>query len=301
MAEPFTLAHFSDVHLPPVGWVPWRYANAKRLLGYLNWERKRRRVHARATADKLVADARQFQPDHIAITGDLVNLGLPMEYDAALAWLRGVGPPEGVTVIPGNHDIYTSLRGDRGIGRWAAYMGGEEETLAFPFVRRIGPLALIGLNSAVETPPFVARGTLGPRQLDIAAGQLSALAGEGAIRVVLIHHPPLASLATARRELTDAAHFANLIERQGAELVLYGHNHRARVDWLPTRGRPVPLVAAGSASACIRHGQETLASYNLLTFFRSTAGGLRIRLVVRGLAAPDGRVETLSETFLEAV
>ncbi|MBA2127090.1 metallophosphoesterase [Hyphomicrobium methylovorum] len=299
MTEPFTLAHFSDVHLPPAGGVPWRYANAKRLLGYLNWQRKRRHVHVRQVADRLIADARKLRPDHIAITGDLVNLGLPSEYEAALEWLESVGPPDAVTVVPGNHDIYSNLRGDRGIGRWAAYMGGEEETLAFPFIRRVGPLALIGLNSAHETPPFVARGALGSQQIEIASGQLSALERDGIIRVVLIHHPPLASLAAPRRELTDAAHFVNLIERQGAEVILYGHNHRARVDWLPTLGKPVPLVAAGSASALIPHNQEAPASYNLLTFFRKATGGLRIRLVVRGMTEANGPIEKLSETFLE--
>ena len=27
-----------------------------------------------------------------------------------------------VTVVPGNHDIYSRLRGDAGTGRWSAYM-----------------------------------------------------------------------------------------------------------------------------------------------------------------------------------
>ena len=154
---------------------------------------------AAAVADRLIADALALRSDHIAITGDLVNLGLPAEHEAALIWLRSVGPPDQVTVIPGNHDIYSSMRGDRGVARWAAYMGCEEDTLAFPFVSRVGPLALVGLNSAVETPPFVASGRLGPHQLEIAQEQLAELGEEGAIRVVLIHHPPLASLDTPRR------------------------------------------------------------------------------------------------------
>ena len=158
MTETFTLAHFSDVHLPPVFGSQWQYWNAKRVLGYLNWIRKRRRVHQGEIADKLLADAAALRVGHIVITGDLINLGLPPEYEAALDWLKSIGPPEDVTVIPGNHDIYSSLHGDPGVARWAEYMGGENDTLAFPFVRRVGPIALVGLNSAVETPPFVASG-----------------------------------------------------------------------------------------------------------------------------------------------
>ncbi|AGK58787.1 metallophosphoesterase [Hyphomicrobium denitrificans 1NES1] len=298
MTETFTLAHFSDVHMSPISGFGWRYWNVKRVLGYLNWQYKRRHVHFTTVADRLIADAHALRPDHIAITGDLVNLGLPAEHDAALAWLRRVGSPDHVTVIPGNHDIYSSMRGDRGVARWAAYMGSEEDTLAFPFVRRVGPLALVGLNSAVETPPFFASGLLGAHQLEIAQEQLLGLDEEGAIRVVLIHHPPLADMTASRRRLKDAAHFAHLLERTGAELVLYGHNHIPAVDWLPSRGKPVPLIAAASASAGTAYGKEPLARYNLFTFFRNPSG-LRIRHVVRGLETPDGPVTKISENFLE--
>jgi 3',5'-cyclic AMP phosphodiesterase CpdA len=299
MTETYTLAHFSDVHLSPIKGFTWKYWNAKRLFGYLNWQHKRRLVHDPAVADRLIADATALRADHIAITGDLVNLGLPSEHEAALAWLQSVGPPEDVTVVPGNHDIYSSMHGDRGVGRWAAYMGGEEDTLAFPFVRRVGPLALIGLNSAVETPPFVASGQLGPHQLEIAQEQLAQLGDEGLIRVVLIHHPPLASLDAPRRALKDAAHLTHLLEQDSAELVLYGHNHKPAVDWLPSRTKPVPLVGSASASAGAIHGEEPLARYNLFTFFRNP-GGLRIRHVVRGLETPHGPVTKISEAILDA-
>ena len=297
MTEFFTLAHFSDVHLPPVLGTGWRHWNTKRALGYVNWIRKRRRVHQGEIADKLLADAAALRVDHITITGDLINLGLPKEYEAAHAWLESIGPPENVTVVPGNHDIYSSLYGDPGVARWAEYMGGENETLAFPFVRRIGPIALVGLNSAVETPPFVASGRLGAHQLEIAGEQLAALGEEGVVRVVLIHHPPLPNLAPPRRALSDAAHFAHLLERGNAELVLYGHNHKSRIDWLPSRTKPIPVVGVASASAGVTHGDEPLASYNLFTFFKNGTG-LRIRHVVRGIDAPDAPVKKISETVL---
>jgi 3',5'-cyclic AMP phosphodiesterase CpdA len=299
MTETFTLAHFSDVHLPPVFGGSWPYWNAKRLLGYANWIRKRRHVHRAAVVDKLISDAAALRPDHIAITGDLINLGLPSEYQAALSWLRSVGAPANVTVVPGNHDVYSSLHGDPGIARWAEYMGGENDTLAFPFVRRVGPIALVGLNSAVETPPFFASGKLGRHQLEIAAELLDALGEEGLIRVVLIHHPPLPDLAPPRRALSDAAHLAHLLERGNAELVLYGHNHRTRLDWLSAGESSVPVIGIASASAAIAHGEEPLANYNLFTFFKNESG-LRIRHIVRGIEGPGSRVRKISETVLNA-
>ncbi len=286
MTASFTLAHLSDLHLAPVTGFTARYWNAKRALGYLNWQRARKSVHQRSVADRLEADALALRADHIAITGDLINLGLPAEYDAALQWLKSVGPPDRVTVVPGNHDIYTRLHGHGGVSRWAAYMGSEEQSLAFPFVRRVGPVALVGLNSAVETPPFVAAGQLGAHQIEVAGELLDQLKSEGAVRVVLIHHPPLPGLANARRGLRDAAHFARMLEIHGAELVLYGHNHHEKLDWhvtAVTPGKPsVPVIGVPSASAGKLHKHEPLARYTMFTFFHG-ASGVRFLLAVRGI------------------
>lgn len=296
MTDTFTLAHFSDLHLPPIVGFQYRYWNAKRLFGYLNWQRKRRFVHERQTAEKLLEDAAGLRCDHTIITGDLANLGLPAEHEAALAWMQSKGTARDITVVPGNHDIYSSLHGDAGVARWAPFMAAEVETLAFPFVRRVGPLALIGLNSAIETPPFVAEGRLGPHQIEVLGGLLSSLEGE-AIRVVMIHHPPAPGLTTPNRELKDAQHLVRVLERHGAELVLYGHNHRPSVTWVAGRSKAVPLVGVASGSARIARGSEPLAQYNLFTFFSGT-GELRIRHAVRGLEKEDGEVTRLSESFL---
>ena len=70
----FTLAHLSDPHLPPLPVPRLRDLAGKRALGYLNWTRNRRKVHKRDVLDTLVSDLQGQKPDHIAITGDLVNL-----------------------------------------------------------------------------------------------------------------------------------------------------------------------------------------------------------------------------------
>lgn len=298
MTETFTLAHLTDVHLAPVAGFSPRYWNAKRGLGFINWQRGRKNVHKPEVAAKLVADAKALRADHIVITGDLTNLGLPAEHEAALSWLKAVGPAERVTVIPGNHDIYSALYGDAGVARWAEYMGGDAATHAFPFVRRFGPLALIGLNSAVETPPFVASGQLGPDQIEVTRDLLDRLHDEDVIRVVLIHHPPLQGLASNRRGLRDVLHVQRMLEKSGAELVLYGHNHRPQLTWLETGTGRLPVIGGASASASRVHKGEPLAQYNLFTFFK-TEQGLRIRQSVRGLATADGPVVKLSEAVLE--
>jgi 3',5'-cyclic AMP phosphodiesterase CpdA len=307
MTETLTLAQISDVHLAPVRGLALRHLNVKRGLGYLNWQRRRARVHRRESLDLVVADLKAQRPDHIAVTGDLINLGLPGEYEAAHAWLEGLGTPRHVTVVPGNHDIYTHVRGHPGVARWAEYMradawGAKFGNLAvdgFPFVRRLGPVALVCLNSAVETAPFIAAGELGERQIAAAGEILQRIGKEGLTRVVLIHHPPLPGQAPPRRALRDAAAFERVLATCGAELVLYGHNHRDHhVDFAGAHGR-IPVLGAGSGSVGRRHKDEPLGRYNLVRITRSgNCSEARIECTTRGLDATGSFVEQVDRKLI---
>ena len=61
---------------------------SKRMLGYVNWHRGRKFVHRREILDIITSDVVEQNPDHIAVTGDLVNLGLPEEFLRAAEWLN---------------------------------------------------------------------------------------------------------------------------------------------------------------------------------------------------------------------
>ena len=303
MTETFTLVHLSDVHLAPISGFHPRHWNVKRALGFLNWHRGRVRVHRRNVADRLAADVLAHAPDHIAVTGDLANLGLPGEYAGALGWLQSLGPPERVSVVPGNHDIYTGRHaGAACLEAWAPYMRDSEAwsegaPARFPYVRTQGPVALIGLNSAVPTPPFVAAGRLGEAQIAQLAASLERLGEAGFVRVVLIHHPPLPGQAPPRRGLADAAALADVLDRAGAELVLHGHNHRDMLAWRTHTGRGVPVLGVASLSAGRAHKGEPLARYHLLRIRRED-GAVHIHCETRGLAEPDGEVVSLSRRDL---
>ena len=300
MPTALTIAHLSDVHLGPIrGFTP-RYWNLKRLTGYWNWRRTRRNLYQRSVLDRLVADMAGQRPDHIVVTGDLANIGLPQELAHALGWLEGLGPPDRVTVIPGNHDIYARLRADPGTRRWAPYMssnaGGTPYLAAtpfgspppFPFVRRLDGLILIGLNSAVPTPPLIASGRAGSAQLLRLAQVLEGGHAAGLFRLLLIHHPPLPGQAAATRGLKDAAALQALLHDKGAELVIHGHNHRNSLVLQPTlAGASIPIVGVPSASLGRRYRHEPLARYNL---YLIAGPPWSIRLVGRGLADADGAI-----------
>ncbi len=300
----FTLAHLSDVHLGPLPPIGARHWNVKRFLGWLNWQHRRRHLYSRDVLDRIVADIAEQSPDHIAVTGDLANLGLPAEHEAALAWLRTLGDSERVTVIPGNHDIYSGIGTDIGTARWQPHMSANTaaadyaiaEALAadtdFPFVRRFGKLAIIALNSAIPTRPFYAIGRIGKAQLDRLARILDRLGAEGLTRVVLIHHPPLPDLSKARHDLQDADALAEVLARHGAELVLHGHEHISSEHWHPTPSGHIPIIGVPSAALARGYKKEPLGRYHL---YRFALDGNRpsIELIARGLAEPDGPVVEL--------
>jgi 3',5'-cyclic AMP phosphodiesterase CpdA len=313
-----TVAHLTDMHLGPfTGFVP-RYWNLKRGLGYLNWVRKRRHDHQRAVLDRIVADMAAQRPNHIAVTGDLANIGLPQEHIDGLAWLKGLGPPERVTVIPGNHDNYSRIGRDPGTRRWTAYMSSDAKGRAYagdgagrPFVRVLGEVALIGVDSTLPTPPLLAWGLVGAAQLARLKGILEHLRSEGLFRLVLIHHPPLPGQADPARALRDAADLEAVLERAGAELVIHGHNHRNMLAWLPRTPSPAEwdgkgagrtaVVGAPSASLGRSHGREALARYNLYSIAPDPAPGREawhVELVGRGLAEPGGPVVELERRQL---
>ena len=84
----FTLAHLSDPHLAPLPKPRLSELMGKRATGYLNWVRSRHLIHSRPMLDKLTADLRTQHPDHIAVTGDLVNIALEAEFGPARDWLN---------------------------------------------------------------------------------------------------------------------------------------------------------------------------------------------------------------------
>jgi len=290
----FVLAHLSDLHLA----LQPRLVElaSKRGLGFVNWQRGRKYIHRRETLDAITRDLKAANADHIAVTGDLVNLSLPVEYVAARAWLDALGPPRDVTVIPGNHDAYVQQVLGAPAKYWGDYMRGDDgaEAGTFPFVRRRGPAALIALSSAVPTGPFMATGEIGDQQLSRLAAALDQTSGT--FRVVLIHHPPESPPSRHLRRLIDGAEFRRVLAAHGAELVLHGHDHCRAIVQLDGRDNKIPAVGVPSASARIAHGHENAAGYNLFQI-EADGNNWRCEMIGRERGA-DGNVRDVGRQAL---
>ena len=256
----FTIAHFSDPHIASPT-VHYKDIINKRVLGRLSWCIHRKKKHSQKVLKALLNDIRSLHPDHIAITGDLTHLGLPEEFSIAHKMLISLGNPSNITVVPGNHDIYTRTPWKDTFGLWTDYMLSEKNQNStssenrnqlshlFPLLRVRGKIAIIGLSSAQTTWPFLATGRLGKTQLDKLEDLLADTQRRQMVRVILIHHPPLPGVTSWRRSLTDTKDFIAILRRYGAELILHGHTHRHLLKYIYMSQKKIPVLGASSASA----------------------------------------------------
>ncbi|WP_168166089.1 metallophosphoesterase family protein [Bosea sp. PAMC 26642] len=291
----FKLAHLSDPHLGPLARFSLHHLLGKRATGYVNWRRNRRHAHDMAILALIVADLRGQSPDHVACTGDVSHLGLPNEFKTAVTFLDTLGERAAVSFVPGNHDAYTrsSLKSvAHYLGPWCS---GDDGVPGYPWYRRSGPVALIGLNTGVPTLPLMATGRVGRTQMVKTEALLDRARDEGLIRVILIHHPPYVGGARRSRELVDAEAFEAMLKRKGADLILHGHNHRFSLAWRPGPARDIPIVGVPSASiGPLGHGE--MAAWHL---FKIEGDGATPHISVEQRAfEPDGTVILRQEIAL---
>jgi 3',5'-cyclic AMP phosphodiesterase CpdA len=256
----FAFAHLSDLHLPHEPRLTFAQRFSKRQLSVWSW-RRRRRIQRPEILAALQGDLQSRPLSHIVVTGDITNFSLPAEYRDAATWLRQLAGNTSISVVPGNHDALVPVPHADGLANWAGLMGDDGQ---WPYVVRRGPVSFIGLCSARATAPLLASGKLGEAQLTRLA---SLLRDEGAVRrrrVVLLHHPLADGAVRARKALSDRAALREVLQREGAELVLHGHAREARLE--PVRGPrgPIPVLCVPSSSA-LPNPRDEAARWHLLT------------------------------------
>lgn len=281
----FTLAHLSDAHIGPLPRARRRDLIGKRITGYINWKRGRSTAHDMDVLAAVVTDMLDRAPSHVAMTGDIMNIGLPGEFPLAEAWLSTLGEPgRDVSFVAGNHDAYT--RGSLPtLARTFAPWTVSEDTgrPGYPFIKVRGGVALIGLCSGVPRAPFIASGRLGETQREALERLLREAGARNLTRVVMLHHPPRITDPGGHigRGLSDHQAFARIIGRVGAELIIHGHNHKLFVDHIRGPNGRVPIVGVPSASA-VKGNPRNRAGYHLFSF-EGAGAAAKITARARGL------------------
>lgn len=258
----FRIAHISDLHIPPLPRVPALQLAGKRLLGLFSWHYKWKREHRQPVLDALLARLEEQQPDHICVTGDLTYTTLPAEVDAAADWLGRLGDPDRISLIPGNHDAYVPGALDYVNERWAPWMKDDDGGTGFPYLHRRGPVNIIGLSSAVATPPAVSLGRIGRDQLDATRVLLERIREEQRPTLLLVHHPPHDGAAGRLRALSDRKDLQTLLAEYPVDLILHGHLHYPIRAAIETPSGSIPVLGAASASAT--GSRKSVAHYHVI-------------------------------------
>ena len=223
------IAHISDVHMLETGPV---HSVLRRMA--IRLVSAGRAVDARARTRRLrkgLAAAVGSGADHLVISGDLTQVGAEGQFEAFDEELADSGIlPENITLVPGNHDAYTSAEG------WRLALDG--------------PLRAYRATSAEHAGKVVDRGEVIVLPLDVtcyqaitrSAGELrddAATALEKrlddpglATRAVVVvqHHPPFAHDTSAWQwldGLRGADRLVGILGRHEHVQVLHGHLHKA--------------------------------------------------------------------------
>jgi len=227
------LIHITDPHLSSLDGQTFMGLRGKRRSGYLSWYRKRRHVYRAEVLEQLTQAVNAHQPDQILLTGDLVHIGLDSEMIEAADWLRRLGPPDKVMLIPGNHDNYARDSQSSMRRHWGSYLPSgrlvdEGYASGYPEIRERENVRLLGVNTSCVTRIFSAAGELGREQRQRLVRALEKKPGDDRFLCLLIHHPPLPGMTRRRKALRDSGQLRDIIRQQPPDLVLYGHLHHNR-------------------------------------------------------------------------
>ena len=233
------IAHLSDLHLLEAGPV------ASLLQGLaIRFVSLGRAIDARGRVRKLeraLAAVVRAGVDHLVVTGDLTEVGAPAQFEALAEILHGSCiPPENVTLVPGNHNAYTSGEA------WRCELEGPLFACRGTSAHREGQVVdrgdVVFLPLDVSCPPVDHPGAAGEFRPDAAAALEARFADPAFAHkalVVVEHHHPYAHDQSAWQwvdGLRGSARLMDALARHPHVQLLHGHLHKA-VDKLVGLGK----------------------------------------------------------------
>lgn len=219
----------------------------------------------------LAAAISEENPDGLVVTGDLTQSGRRREFEAASAYLSGLGVP--IAVVPGNHDapVYSLL--ERFVRPWHrfesrfgpvaprvwefAHPSGAPGTSDAPGApdatenREAGGVSIIGVNSARRAAMRMdwSTGRLRRRDVDRVVALAQARPDYGLV-CVATHHPVRLGPGKAGSERVGGASRAvRAFADAGVGLILTGHVHDSSIAILPDCDERLLSIASGSATS----------------------------------------------------
>lgn len=218
------IAHITDLHLVEETYLE-RSASERLRLAWLNTGRTIDPKQRRACVLQALRSARGA--DHLLLTGDLTEDGVPAQFELLGELLVEAGlEPERVTLVAGNHDLYTDARAfERALqGPLRRYARTSQPGRLLD----VGHALVLPIATAVRKPITRSSGVFLPEQARQIANYASDCRLRGRPLLVAQHHPPLGyrnPIWNYIDGIDNVPAFARLLQAHPSLHVVHGHTH----------------------------------------------------------------------------
>ena len=222
------IAHLSDVHMLDTR---SSRARASWSMGhrFLSFGRPLDAVGRRRKLAHALSVARRAGTQHVVISGDLTEIGAPGEFECLAECLHDSGfAPGRITLVPGNHDLYTSPDGwkkalDGPLAAFAATGASARQEIV-----ECAGVRLLPIDVTHHQPVTRSAGYMSEKTLDVVRRCAADPRSDDRPLVVVQHHPPFVRKTRALHwmdGLIGAARLMTLLEAFRHLFVLHGHLH----------------------------------------------------------------------------
>lgn len=267
------VAHISDLHqLDLTGVKLQRLLTTRRVFGGVNLLLRRAKEYRSDVFETLIDDLMREGVDHVVISGDISNLALESEFERTFHLLKLLGNGSRVSVVPGNHDYYTTgaavtRRFEKTFYPFMFPDGFSDlDVDLYPYQKDLGEMVLFGVCSATRNAPLLSHGRVGERQLQRLEYMLTRPSLGDRMKCVVVHHALHARTAVPEytSRLLDREAVLDVINRCKVDLVLYGHDHVGTTWQREQAGKKTQFVCCGSSTR-VTDDPVTMAKYRIYT------------------------------------
>ena len=259
------ISHISDIHLPITVQPSFSDLLNKRLFGYINHTSNRKKIHDIENLKMIFHDILKNPNGHTILTGDIVNLSLRSEFESASDFLGSYFPKEKLSIIPGNHDNYVKCNYEDSmymLRRYTSDNSDHRQGSLFPYLKLINDIAIVGISTAVTSPPLMSWGRVSEIQLNAITEILHSLSKDNYFIILLLHHPLHEFGFLNFKGLLNKNSLIKILNDFNINLILHGHLHTESQKKISLKDVDVPCFGAPSTSRA-DGGKLTFLKYNI--------------------------------------